>query len=133
MIKKHIFNLLVLIFFIFSISLQANDVQLKQAFSEHQSEVQVKGVGKVTRVLKDDNEGSRHQRFILKLNSGQTLLIAHNIDLAPRLPKLKVGDIIEFYGEYAWNSQGGVVHWTHKDPQNRHIHGWLKKDGKMYD
>ncbi|QOY51204.1 DUF3465 domain-containing protein [Candidatus Sulfurimonas baltica] len=40
--------------------------------------------GDVIRVLSDDNTGSRHQRFIIRLSSGQTLLIAHNIDLAPK-------------------------------------------------
>jgi hypothetical protein len=62
-----------------------------------------------------DNQGSRHQRFILKLNSSQTLLIAYNIDLAPKIKNLKVGDHVNFYGEYEWNSKGGVIHWTHHD------------------
>ena len=35
--------------------------------------------------LPDDNKGTRHQRFILKLSSGQTLLVAHNIDLADKI------------------------------------------------
>ncbi|EKF9738646.1 DUF3465 domain-containing protein [Vibrio cholerae] len=117
----------------FSVSLYANDAVLQQAYLSQQSDLQVQGLGQVVKVLPDDNDGSRHQKFILKLNSGQTLLVAHNIDLAPRIPNLKVGDSVEFYGEYEWNKKGGVLHWTHKDPQNRHAHGWLKHNGQVYE
>ncbi|ENM5935886.1 DUF3465 domain-containing protein [Vibrio mimicus] len=117
----------------FSVSLYANDAVLQQAYQSQQSDIQVQGFGQVAKVLPDDNDGSRHQKFILKLNSGQTLLVAHNIDLAPRIPNLKVGDSVEFYGEYEWNKKGGVLHWTHKDPQNRHAHGWLKHNGQVYE
>ncbi|EHS1090807.1 DUF3465 domain-containing protein [Vibrio cholerae] len=117
----------------FSVSLYANDAVLQQAYQSQQSDLQVQGFGQVAKVLPDDNDGSRHQKFILKLNSGQTLLVAHNIDLAPRIPNLKVGDSVEFYGEYEWNKKGGVLHWTHKDPQNRHAHGWLKHNGQVYE
>lgn len=105
---------------------------LSTAFERRQSDVQVQGRGKVLRVLSDDNEGSRHQRFILRMDSGQTLLIAHNIDLAPRVSSLRTGDSVEFYGEYEWNSKGGVVHWTHHDPQGGHVDGWLKHEGRTY-
>lgn len=88
--------------------------------------------GKVTRVLSDDNKGSRHQRFILKLASGKTLLIAHNIDLAPKIHSLKKGDTVKFCGEYENNPQGGVVHWTHHDPKNKHVAGWLEHNGRKY-
>ncbi|EGR3921857.1 DUF3465 domain-containing protein [Vibrio cholerae] len=117
----------------FSVSLYANDAVLQQAYLSQQSDLQVQGFGQVSKVLPDDNDGSRHQKFILKLNSGQTLLVVHNIDLAPRIPNLKVGDSVEFYGEYEWNKKGGVLHWTHKDPQNRHAHGWLKHNGQVYE
>ncbi|HDI3242838.1 TPA: DUF3465 domain-containing protein, partial [Vibrio cholerae] len=116
---------------LFSVGLHANDAVLQQAYQSQQSDLQVQGFGQVAKVLPDDNDGSRHQKFILKLNSGQTLLVAHNIDLAPRIPNLKVGDSVEFYGEYEWNKKGGVLHWTHKDPQNRHAHGWLKHNGQV--
>ncbi len=53
---------------------------------------QVTGGGVVDKILADDNDGGRHQRFILRLGSGQTLLVAHNIDIAPRLPSLAAGD-----------------------------------------
>ncbi|ENM5764300.1 DUF3465 domain-containing protein, partial [Vibrio mimicus] len=76
---------------LFSVGLHANDAVLQQAYQSQQSDLQVQGFGQVVKVLPDDNDGSRHQKFILKLNSGQTLLVAHNIDLAPRIPNLKIG------------------------------------------
>lgn len=93
---------------------------------------QVSGSGTVERVLSDDNEGSRHQRFILRLSSGRTLLVAHNIDLAPRVAPLRTGDTVSFYGEYEPNDRGGVIHWTHHDPQGRHPDGWLEHKGQRY-
>jgi hypothetical protein len=105
---------------------------LAKAYAARRSNVQVEGRGQVVRVLSDDVDGDRHQRFILRLPSGQTLLIAHNIDLAPRLASLDAGDSVEFFGEYEWNEQGGVIHWTHRDPQGRHVAGWLRHDGRTY-
>ena len=84
------------------------------------------------RILPDDLDGARHQRFIVQLASGQTLLFAHNIDIAPRIDELKVDDSVRFSGEYVWNAKGGVVHWTHHDPQGRHVAGWVIHNGKTY-
>lgn len=109
-----------------------NDSVLTSAFKNHLSKIQVQGRGLVTVVLSDDNDGSRHQRFIVRLGSGQTILITHNIDLAPRISSLSAGDAVEFYGEYEWNAKGGVVHWTHRDPAGRHPAGWLKHNGKTF-
>lgn len=106
--------------------------ELRAAFTEQESGTQVTGEGIVTKLLADDTEGSHHQRFILTLSSGQTLLVAHNIDLAPRLASLKSGDSVEFNGVYEWNAKGGVVHWTHRDPSGRHQAGWLKHAGQVY-
>jgi hypothetical protein len=109
-----------------------NDRTITEAYQNRLSDIQVTGSGKVSRILNDDNKGSRHQRFILRLSSGQTLLIAHNIDLAPKINTLKKGDVVHFFGEYEWNLKGGVVHWTHHDPGGSHVGGWLKHDGRVY-
>ena len=92
--------------------------------------VQVDGV--VEAVLPDDIDGSRHQRFIVRMQSGHTLLVAHNIDVAPRVP-LRVGDLLEVRGEYEWNDLGGVLHWTHRDPDGEHPGGWIQLGADRYN
>ena len=105
---------------------------LKDAFQRRISNIQIQGEGIVSKVLPDDTEGDRHQKFIVTLNSGQSILIAHNISLAKRIDSLKEGDSVAFNGEYEWNAKGGVIHWTHRDPNGSHIAGWLKHDGQLY-
>jgi hypothetical protein len=110
-----------------------NDDPIAAAYAQQRDDVEVTGAGRVTRVLGDDSLGDRHQRFILELPSGHTVLIAHNIDLAPRVERLAIGDAIEFRGIYEWNDKGGIVHWTHHDPQGQHEPGWLKHQGRTYE
>ena len=110
----------------------ADDSTIGRAFESGASNIQVEGEGVVTRILSDDLSGSRHQRFVVRLTSGQTVLVTHNIDIAPRIGALRAGDSIRFYGEYVWNEEGGVLHWTHRDPEGRHAAGWLKHNGRTY-
>ncbi|MBA2687455.1 MAG: DUF3465 domain-containing protein, partial [Gemmatimonadaceae bacterium] len=102
------------------------------AFDRRADNTQVEGRASVVKLLPDDNEGSRHQRFIIRLASGQTILISHNTDLAPRVAALRPGDEITFSGVYEWNDKGGVVHWTHRDPDNRHQAGWIRHNGQLF-
>lgn len=109
------------------------DADLAKAFADHAAALQVLVRGTVVKHLADDVEGDRHQRFILKLESGQTLLVAHNIDLATRVPASSLGKVVYAYGQYEWNDEGGVVHWTHKDPGGTHVDGWLQFEGTRYE
>jgi len=109
-----------------------DDSAIGRAFTNKTSNVQVAGEGVVTRILADDVTGSAHQRFLVRLKSGQTLLIAHNVDIAPRVIGLREGDSVSFYGEYVWNEEGGKIHWTHHDPQGRHATGWVKHNGQTF-
>ncbi|HEU5238126.1 MAG TPA: DUF3465 domain-containing protein [Pyrinomonadaceae bacterium] len=113
-------------------STSSNDHAIAAAYESHSSGLQVEGEGTVTRLLSDDLQKPRHQRFILQLDSGQTLLVAHNIDLAPRVEGLTAGDRIQFSGVYEWNDKGGLIHWTHRDPSGKHQAGWLKYRGNVY-
>lgn len=105
---------------------------IRQAFESQSSNLQVEASGKVIKVLKDDTKPPRHQRFILALDNGISLLVAHNIDLASRVENLQAGDTVRFYGVYEWNKKGGVLHWTHHDPKGIHAAGWLQHNGQTY-
>lgn len=109
-----------------------DDDSIGRAFASRTSDIQVEGEGTVIRLLADDLNGSRHQRFIVQLASEQTLLISHNIDIAPRIDGLTVGDSVRFNGEYVWNEKGGIIHWTHHDPRGRHVAGWVLHNGRTY-
>ena len=115
-----------------SCGIHPHDHSVARAFETNASKVQVEDEGIVTRLLADDTSGIPHQRFIVRVASGQTVLIEHNTDIAPSIKDLKVGDTVSFFGEYIWNQQGGLVHWTHHDPDGRHETGWLKHNGRVY-
>ncbi len=104
---------------------------LDQAIREQASGAWVEGEGKVERVLRDDLRGRQHQRFVVDLPSGGTLLVAHNTQLAGRAP-VAMGDTVRFHGRYEWNPRGGIVHWTHRDPRGRGG-GWLELSGRRYE
>src|SRR5689334_43348 len=71
------------------------------AYRAHAKRVTVVGSGTVTKLLRDDNQGARHQRFLLDVG-GLSILVAHNIDLARRVEPLRKGNVVEFRGEYIW-------------------------------
>ena len=108
------------------------DAILAAAFRDRIHDLQVQGRGIVVRLLGDDTDGARHQRFVLRLESGQTLLVAHNIDVAPRVDGLEAGDSVSFSGVYEWSAEGGTIHWTHRDPDGQHVPGWLRHDAHTY-
>lgn len=106
--------------------------RIREAYAREESGILVEGAATVVKVLPDDRDGDRHQRFIVELDRHHTLLVAHNIDLALRAPVV-VGSTIAFKGQYEWSDQGGVVHWTHHDPGNRRPGGWIDVNGQRYE
>lgn len=93
----------------------------------------VEDSGKVYRLLPDDNEGLRHQKFLVRTASRDSVMIVLNIDIAPRIEGIAIGDIVEFRGEFIDNERGGLVHWTHHDPSGRHAAGWIRHKGRKYE
>ena len=111
---------------------QSGDRAIASAYEARRRGVQVQARGVVDKLLRDDRKGEPHQRFIVRLQSGHSVLVAHNIDEAPRIDALRSGDAVEFSGVYVWNAQGGVVHWTHDDPGGDHAEGWIRHEGRTY-
>lgn len=96
---------------------------LLQAHRAQRSGVWMEVEGEVERTLSDDDEGDRHQRFIIRVGE-LTVLVAHNIDLAERAP-VKAGARVRVRGRYEYNDRGGVLHWTHRDPKGKQQGGFI--------
>lgn len=106
--------------------------RLEQAIAGQEFEVWLQELRfETVKLLRDDLEGSRHQRFLVSANGLPTILVAHNIDLAERVP-LREGDTVWIRGRYEWNNKGGVLHWTHHDPRGRIEGGWVRHEGKVF-
>jgi len=112
--------------------LQTGGDAVEQAFAAQRSGLWLETRGRVIRILKDDNEGARHQKFILQLDGGHSVLVAHNIDLARRIPA-REGVSLSVRGRYEWNDRGGVIHWTHHDPDGREQGGWIEVGDVRYE
>lgn len=109
------------------------NARVERAFADHASGVEVTAQGAVTRLLTDDTGPSgTHQRFIMQMSgTTQTLLIDNNVDIGKRVP-VASGDTVVVHGEYVWNDQGGLIHFTHHDPQHTHEDGWIEAKGVRY-
>lgn len=110
----------------------ADESAIRELIDSRTSGEMVELRAEIVKLLPDDNEGSRHQRILLSLQTGGTMLVAHNIDLAERIPA-EEGDWITVYGQYEWNDKGGVLHWTHHDPKNWREGGWIEHAGVKYE
>jgi hypothetical protein len=111
-----------------------DDAAIVNNFHNHQSNVEVTADATVVRLLADRTSSTgTHEQFIIKLTSGDlTIEVEHNISIAARAP-VKEGDHVIVHGEYIWSSQGGLIHFTHHDPQGTHQGGYIEDGGTTYD
>lgn len=107
------------------------DKEVIRAQETRSINIPVTAVACVARILEDDNVGIPHQKFLIELSNGTTVLIAHNTRMAPRVP-IKVNDLVTVHGDYVWNKRGGLIHWTHSSNSPRHQGGWIELAGKIY-
>lgn len=108
-----------------------DDSQVLEAQNNQAHKVEVLFSAQVKKLLPDDTKGLPHQRFLLQLSNGSTVLIAHDTKYAPSVP-VQAGDTVTVKGEYIWNKRGGVVHWTHLSDTPRHEGGFIEFQGTRY-
>lgn len=110
----------------------SGEAELRRLFREKANEVWVQAEGVVDRILPDDTMEPRHQQWIMRFPAGHTIKIAHNIDIAQRVP-IREGAAVRLRGQYMWSEQGGVVHFTHKPKYGNRAGGWVEADRKRYE
>lgn len=104
-------------------------VSVQSAYKNKDSNVQVKGAGKVIKIY---NNNSALQTFTVRLNDSHIVTVYHDIVAGNAINQLNEGDEIKFCGEYRYTSLGGEVHYTWRDETKKHVHGWIKHNGIKY-
>jgi hypothetical protein len=94
--------------------------------------VPLKVTATVKKMLRYDDRGLPHEKFLLVLSNGSTILVAHNTKMAPYVP-IQAGDIVTVSGEFIWNDKGGLIHWTHHTDTPNHVGGYIEFKGKRYE
>jgi hypothetical protein len=111
----------------------AQNAAIQRAFEQRSAGAELTATGTVDRVLSDESGPSGpHERFIVRLPSGMTVLIEPNLSIAPRVP-VAVGSAVTVHGEYVSNAEGGLLHFTHHDPDRSHEGGYVLYGGRRYD
>jgi len=85
----------------------------------------------VLQIMPDDNDGLRHQRWYVKLSSGESVFAVYNIDITARVP-IEVNQKMKLGGEFKWTNQGALIHWLHEDPKERRPDGYVEVGGRRY-
>jgi hypothetical protein len=68
-----------------------------------------------------------HEGLMMRLNSGcgLTVRVEINTDFTGEI-RVRPGQSITVKGEYETDPDGGVIHWTHRDPRGHHADGFVR-------
>ena len=92
----------------------------------------VEVIGEVAANLPDIVDDASYQQFILQLNNNHLVMVSHNTDISLPIP-IGPGSKVRIRGEYDWTPDGGLIHWTHRDPSGQREGGWIEANGARYD
>lgn len=101
------------------------------SLGKNDSGIWVKLSGHIVRLLPDDDIDGGHQRLVIDIGNGRTLLVTHNLALSDRVPA-GIGDRLYLRGRFEWNERGGLVHWTHDDPFRKEPAGYIRFRGSTF-
>jgi hypothetical protein len=113
---------------------QPDDGRICSLYAQGASHVEVLAEGTVVALMgTSSGRSGDHEGFLLKLNKQCDLLLRIEVNTSITGPvPLRPGESVEIKGEYDTDSTGGVIHWTHHDPEGRHVNGYLIAAGKTY-
>jgi hypothetical protein len=106
------------------------------AWRAGRSNVEVTAEGSIASILGNSGGPSgTHEGFLLHLRGasghGLTVRVEDNVDLTGQVP-LSEGEDVEVRGEYVYDANGGVIHYTHRDPSGRHAAGFIRAGDTLY-
>lgn len=110
---------------------QIDDAQIIQAQSQQARKVELTVTAPIKKMLREEDYREPHQRFLLMLSNGTTVLVANDLQYGTYAP-VQEGNVVRIHGEYIWNERGGVLHWTHKSDEPRHESGYIDFNGMRY-
>jgi hypothetical protein len=104
---------------------------LEHALHDRHSGFMSEVSGTVVRMVVDDKSDPRAQKFFIRLENGQTVMVIHDQEAAGRIP-LAVSDPVTVRGEFSWSETGGTLQFTHRDRSRERRHGFVEHKGKRY-
>ena len=85
---------------------------------------------RVTRVLGErEGRSGMHEGFDVRAG-GRTFRVEDNVSIGHPIP-LRRGETVSLLGQLECDD--GAIHWTHHDPSGRHMSGYVKAGGTLYE
>jgi hypothetical protein len=103
-------------------------------YAHQESHQEVIAHGMVADVFgESEGPSGEHEGYLLKLDGDCDLLlrVETNTSITGPIPIRPRQELI-VKGEYEFDPEGGVLHWTHHDPSARHIAGYVVIGSRTY-
>jgi hypothetical protein len=104
---------------------------LEHAYHDQRTDFMSEVSGAVVRIVVDEKGDAPHQKFFIRLENGQTVLVVHDLEAGGKIP-LAINDRVTVRGEYSWSETGGTLQRTERDLSTQRRHGFVEHEGKRY-
>lgn len=99
-------------------------------FIRHESGQWITVAGRFDRRYPDANGRLTHQRFVMSCANGLHLLVVNDVSIGMRVPFVRLARVV-VRGQYEWDSQGGLLHFTHRSDSGG-VGGWILVKSHIY-
>lgn len=127
--------LVVIPFVVIAIFVVANylnkDLTVSEAFSQRIPKTVILDSGYITELLPPDTVATAAQRCRLKSRDGDQSFVFHYNIQGSQTMNLAIGRLVQFFGEYRYDPQGGIVEVPYKGKSGR-LSGWAVYENHRY-